>query len=268
MKRKVSSHDSVRKLKRAGSSLFSISTTVEDQDSAQIEYSPRMRPSSIGSRLELVQIGEDAKGYDHKLKDKVVSAASRHARTVSGGSSLMATTNADSDISTSDDFFIDDSEDESYGNSQEENGTISGFIPASSVCGSKRKPLKALDGKQTVVESDDVSTQETNCVIPSIQPISNFASPRDIFSEAAPVTLKDNKTGVFFEAGEKHFDRHNAFNKERPLRVTSVRNSLSRSSHNFENRCIYFGESQEGSEVSFLNDDDYLRTHLPGYMQR
>lgn len=78
----------------------------------------------------------------------------------------------------------------------------------------------------------------------------------------------DLQTGLVFEAGAQHYDRHNRFHKERPLRVTSVMEHLTQSK--LQDRCQFLSnESSESSpEKVFLEDEDYLRVHLPGYMQR
>lgn len=96
----------------------------------------------------------------------------------------------------------------------------------------------------------------------------------------------DNHTGLVFESGSMHFDRHNRFHKERPLRITSVHDHLSKlkpggddSNKSILERCHLLesrenrGENRgenvnETPEDLWLDDDDYLRVHLPGYMQR
>ena len=93
----------------------------------------------------------------------------------------------------------------------------------------------------------------------------------------------DNATGVIFESSDGHFDKNNRLHKERPLRITSIKEFLTRpdSLHNIAQRCKIFGDANviykcEGmhekmiaTEVDqFLDDEDYLRVHLAGYMQR
>ena len=93
----------------------------------------------------------------------------------------------------------------------------------------------------------------------------------------------DNATGVIFELSDGHFDKNNRLHKERPLRITSIKEYLARpdSLHNIAQRCKIFGDANviykcEGmhekmiaTEVDqFLDDEDYLRVHLAGYMQR
>lgn len=96
--------------------------------------------------------------------------------------------------------------------------------------------------------------------------------------------LGDYRTGIVFEAGSDHYDRHCRLHKERPLRVTSVMESLKKADNGIYDRCCVLGEDDgekaesrndvEGvamptnSATSFLEDDDYLRVHLPGYMKR
>lgn len=75
---------------------------------------------------------------------------------------------------------------------------------------------------------------------------------------------RDHRTGVVFEDGARHFDRHNRLHKERPIRVQSIQEALEK------NKIISRCKPVEplASAANFLNDDDYLRVHLPGYMQR
>lgn len=79
----------------------------------------------------------------------------------------------------------------------------------------------------------------------------------------------DCRTAVVFEAAEKHFDRHNKFHKERPARILSVRDCLSKTTSSTEKsileRCHDI--SNENSRTSCLGEEDFLRVHLPGYMQ-
>lgn len=94
----------------------------------------------------------------------------------------------------------------------------------------------------------------------------------------------DQLTGLVFESGSKHFDRHNRFHKERPIRITSVHDYLAKAKqtgqektlserchlleHNGnKNTCIKV-EPKKSPEELWLDDYDYLRVHLPGYMQR
>jgi hypothetical protein len=78
----------------------------------------------------------------------------------------------------------------------------------------------------------------------------------------------DLRTGIVFEAGAKHFDRHNRMHKERPLRVTSVMDALRNS--DIQEKYVLLEDDVEDSspEQYFLEDDDYLEVHLPGYMKR
>mmetsp|Transcript_23699 Transcript_23699/g.49617 ORF Transcript_23699/g.49617 Transcript_23699/m.49617 type:complete len:658 (-) Transcript_23699:134-2107(-) len=104
----------------------------------------------------------------------------------------------------------------------------------------------------------------------------------------------DHLTGLVFESGSNHFDRHNRFHKERPLRITSVRDYLKKKARQTseenrnqnqrtilerchllesrsggDDRCVKVVESDKKStEDIWLDDYDYLRVHLPGYMQR
>jgi hypothetical protein len=79
----------------------------------------------------------------------------------------------------------------------------------------------------------------------------------------------DLRTGIVAESGSKHVDRQNRFHEERPLRVTSVMEALDKSEDDLHGRCCILGDAASDSAKSFLDhDEDYLRVHLPGYMQR
>jgi hypothetical protein len=87
------------------------------------------------------------------------------------------------------------------------------------------------------------------------------------------VTLEESegdlRTGIVAESGSKHTDRQNLLNKERPLRVTSIIEALEKSEGDLYQRCCILGDAASDPAKSFLDDDeDYLRVHLPGYMQR
>lgn len=105
------------------------------------------------------------------------------------------------------------------------------------------------------------------------------AAPESLVSlvRHAAVETGDMKTGLFFESSPNHADRHNRLHKERPLRVTSVQDALRKAG--FEERCAWIGEEKSldqdtndgticSPERKFLQDEDFLRVHLPGYMQR
>ena len=79
----------------------------------------------------------------------------------------------------------------------------------------------------------------------------------------------DLRTGIIAESGSKHNDRQNRFHKERPQRVTSIIEALEKSEGDLYQRCCILGDAASDPAKSFLDDDeDYLRVHLPGYMQR
>jgi hypothetical protein len=87
---------------------------------------------------------------------------------------------------------------------------------------------------------------------------------------------EDLRTGLIFESAVNHYDRCNKLHKERPARVTSVHDYLSKQKAQDGRQTIFErcqrkkqGEVEStGDEGMFLQDDDYLRVHLPGYMQR
>ena len=110
-------------------------------------------------------------------------------------------------------------------------------------------------------------------------------------NKSLPDIIKgDNRTGLIFEAGSKHFDRHNRMHKERAIRVTAVQDYLlaKAKSKVYDNEQTIYERCQllqrharddddvdrreesnsKTPEELYLDDHDYLRVHLPGYMQR
>lgn len=94
--------------------------------------------------------------------------------------------------------------------------------------------------------------------------------PEPIVSVNSSFRNRDCKTGIVFEESSLHFDPHNQFNKEQPLRVSSIHQALVKAG--IHHRCALFENGLSlplhCPESALLNDDDFLRVHLPGYMQR
>jgi hypothetical protein len=122
--------------------------------------------------------------------------------------------------------------------------------------------VSSTDGFFIDEESDD---DENSKLVPTFLPSTGVGSE----VEAKPVEEPgDLRTGIVFEAGTKHFDRHNRMHKERPVRVTSVMDALQKSDIR-EKYVLLDDDVQDSSpEQEFLEDDDYLQVHLPGYMKR
>ena len=78
------------------------------------------------------------------------------------------------------------------------------------------------------------------------------------------------RTGIVHEDGARHFDHRNRYHKERPMRVISIMDALA-SNGVLPRCCTAYSQADDEESTSateFLNDEDYLRVHLPGYMQR
>ena len=130
-------------------------------------------------------------------------------------------------------------------------------------------------------ERADASTLDTSSYLPVLSPSRKTKKKRTRVAN-------DNVTGVIFESSDGHCDRNNRLHKERPLRIVSIKDHLTRpESHHIPRRCKIFGdagavykrEDETGGTVGtvsatdaavdqFLDDEDYLRVHLAGYMQR
>jgi len=129
------------------------------------------------------------------------------------------------------------------------------------------------DATETEVSSsdgfyiDEESDEETgnHKLIPTFPSESKIESTID----AKPIEPSgDLRTGIVFEAGSKHFDRHNRLHKERPVRVTSIMEALQKSSIRDKFTILEEDVEESSSEKVFLDDEDYLQVHLPGYMKR
>mmetsp|Transcript_4091 Transcript_4091/g.11248 ORF Transcript_4091/g.11248 Transcript_4091/m.11248 type:complete len:608 (-) Transcript_4091:407-2230(-) len=298
MKRSIGSEHSLRELKRANSSLFSIATIVE-QDAADGDSAGGRRSRAISIDLTKIGLGGQHRPPNALLKQRdegreeedfapaVAALPSCYAGSsspsqASTSPTVTATEASDrSAVSSSslDDFcFIDDngSDDEE---TQRRRVTVSvdvkeddigvpklsprSFLPTCAIA--KAAPIVPIAPKRAATPAEPRMEPQAGG-IPVVKAKTRKA-PRD----------GDHRTGVVFEAGERHFDRYSRLHKERPLRVTSVRDSLTKSSQEFKERCCVFGQFEDDAgddgpssspERKFLDDDDYLRVHVPGYMQR
>ena len=208
MKRRITS-DHCFSLKRRSSSLFSIETM--DQS----------RPSS---------------GLNLALQDtSVISFQDEAHKRIVSLSSLYVTT-TETEVSSTDGFFIEEESDDET-NNKLERSFVSVF------------PTTETSNNECVRR-----TKVERMITPSVE------EPGDCL-----------RTGIVFHAGTNHFDRHNRMHKERPVRVTSIMEALQTS--DIQNKYILLNEtnveeSSSSPETLFLADEDYLQVHLPGYMRR
>jgi hypothetical protein len=106
--------------------------------------------------------------------------------------------------------------------------------------------------------------------------------------QLAAASRRDHfRTGLVFEAGIHHFDPHNRLPRERPSRILDIQEAIRMSPNKLWSRCHIMasmseqvqGNSTDSVEVvsnvmrspaaaHFLEDEDFLRVHLPGYMKR
>jgi hypothetical protein len=121
----------------------------------------------------------------------------------------------------------------------------------------------------------DASSTAKKSHLPSLPATNSHVSTKIQLEEVVleEVALEESegdlRTGIVAESGSKHFDRQNRLHKERPLRVTSIIEALEKSEGDLYQRCCILGDAASDPAKCFLDDDeDYLRVHLPGYMQR
>jgi hypothetical protein len=117
----------------------------------------------------------------------------------------------------------------------------------------------------------DASSPAKKSFLPNLTNTNSRVSRKLALDE---ITLEESKgdlrTGIVVESGAQHNnDRQNRFHKERPQRVTSIIEALEKSEGDLYQRCCILDDAASDPAKSFLDDDeDYLRVHLPGYMQR
>jgi hypothetical protein len=142
-------------------------------------------------------------------------------------------------------------------------------------------PLPVTEDNSTCTDADglyfdedsipgDASSTAKNSYLPSLPATNPHVSTKlGLEEETLEESEGDLRTGIVAESGSKHTDRQNRFHKERPLRVTSIIEALEKSEGDLYQRCCILGDGASDPAKSFLDDDeDYLRVHLPGYMQR
>jgi len=133
-------------------------------------------------------------------------------------------------------------------------------------------------------DCNDIGKCNTLVEIPS--PTKKESSDTTRVRKETHIQTNDNRTGILFESGSEHFDRYNRLHKERPIRITAVHDYLTKAksindvdktiyercvlleSLSNESKCTHVTESKKTPEELWLDDFDYLRVHLPGYMQR
>ena len=140
-------------------------------------------------------------------------------------------------------------------------------------------PEEALSSCSSKSElSPDFVNEEVGLCQEGYKNVAETTSVADTWDTAEELQ-GDLRTGLVFESASKHFDRFNKFHKERPMRVTCVYDYLSNlkpeenGGQSILERCQVLGKSERenrdlSSEELFLEDDNYLMVHLPGYMQR
>ena len=227
-----------RSLKRANSSLFSIATLVDDDPNASTDSVTKLLGGGNKSQNNLLLVGDvGIEGEYSTLKNTGL---------VPLDSDDDAPSTTPEDASTSCSSEIDERE------------QIEAVCKSSSI--QRKKPEE--DSSLPAIQS-----------LPCEPPTPHSAK------------VADHRTGLVFESGRLHYDRHNRLHKERPLRVTSVQDYLAKSKPVDGEKTIYercqlqlearggkegvkVEESKRSSEELWLDDHDYLRVHLPGYMQR
>lgn len=72
---------------------------------------------------------------------------------------------------------------------------------------------------------------------------------------------RNHRVGLIFAAAEQHVDPHNRLHKERPARITAIRDALIE--RQLLQQCTVYETSND-----VLTEEDYIRVHRPGYMTR
>ena len=298
MKRAVTSEAANgRCLKRANSSLFSISTLVEQDDPANNSTDSLSGllgggagdNSSKGGLLLVDNDDMDADEEDASATYATLKASGLVPLDCSDDEAPPDDAVSSSCSSSEIDDQVDDNNDTTVKTIQQEKAQIDPALDQS-VASSRNCGLPALLEKKSSSIDEKESNQSllTTSGIDSASQCMPCEPPTTVKvqlkKQAQKITSEDHKTGLVFEAGSKHYDRHNRFHKERPLRITAVQDYLSKAKPVNDNEKTVFdrchlldsrggkdvegGNENKSPEELFLDDHDYLRVHLPGYMQR
>jgi len=146
-------------------------------------------------------------------------------------------------------------------------------------------PESGISSSCSSSEAEEKDSEDSNDII-KYKSDMQYTDISDTTRVQKDIQTNDDRTGILFESGSKHFDRHNRLHKERPIRITAVQDYLTKAksindvdktiyercvlleSLSNESKCTHVTESKKTPEDLWLDDYDYLRVHLPGYMQR
>ena len=235
-----------RPIKRSNSSLFSIATLVDVVDNDNTTDISRLMDGGGAKSPKGLLLDDDNNNDDNsnEEEEEVDNDSIQHS-----SSFLPINCGNDNDDGGGNDGAIDDAIDDA----------ISSSCSSSDV---EQQPDATVDGDLPGIHTSNKSLPD--------------------------IIKGDNRTGLIFEAGSKHFDRHNRMHKERAIRVTAVQDYLlakAKSKVDDNEQTIYercqllqrhardnVDRREESNsktpEELYLDDHDYLRVHLPGYMQR
>ena len=242
-------------LKKRTSSLFSIATVHEENDNDKLTSSARLGNAPNGSSA----VGLDLMATDKA--DAVGEALSQGHLPSSAAPPLLSVT--PQLLSSAEDSSTEADDDEVFISPYHDNCAIKPTLHPSSLLVRTAELEQRIIPQQTTINADKTVVSCTTVTTTSSK--SNDQG--------------DCRTGIVFEAGSDHYDRHSRLHKERPLRVTSVMDALKKAGNDLYDRCCVLGEDDSESSAgelmptscsatSFLDDDDFLRVHLPGYMKR
>jgi hypothetical protein len=106
--------------------------------------------------------------------------------------------------------------------------------------------------------------EDSRLEVPASTPIGEPQSSNANVASCGEVNPScDARVGIVVERAANHFDRRNRRHPERPSRVASIVDTLT--TRGLLRRCCLLGDDKTDE---LLQDEDYLRVHLPGYMQR
>ena len=289
MKRAVISEPNEgRCLKRANSSLFSIATLADDDENLT-ETITGIMGGGRSPNLLLVDDGDMGEDEDASTSYSEMKASGLVTLDCSDDDAAAPDDTVSSSCSSSE---LDEQEDtnEVVCNSTQELKELADIAPVKKGDGTSRNcDLPVLLDKSlpyaNKTSDQALPTSSSKIAIASqYLPCEPSTSGKVECKEEIQVTKSnDHLTGLVFESGSKHFDRHNRFHKERPLRITSVHDYLAKAKPADEEKTIFERshlleshggeycvevESKKSPEELWLDDHDYLRVHLPGYMQR
>jgi histone deacetylase 6 len=131
---------------------------------------------------------------------------------------------------------------------------------------------------ELTIDADPEDTSSNSCIEGSTtQPLASTTN--NTKERLEHVHHEEMRTGLVFEEAPGHVHRRNSRHRERPERITAIRIALETAgllerctevvtTINVDSKSDNSHNNDDDDGLQFLNDHDFLRVHLPGYMKR